>query len=256
MLIPAAVAQTAQVAEHGGILLAICQLQAESDIFTDCLGAQRAFSLDPRRAADARRKHGATVLAANADPGRKKRMRSLQWVRAHRDVEDATDAREAWLIKGNAVADDAAKRAAAAHPQPSDEAKAELDFYLRRFKHVAKAIGTALTKFPPARGDLARLPPPQTRDEAVKRGCHLWQRDGDRWRCEACWSWCCGRTVPAQRRRQACPGNRDTEEARLYAGRGHRMRAIQGSPPFLFCVRCGGEQLTQNLQAGPALRGT
>ncbi len=170
MLIPASVAQTAQAAEHGAILLAICQLQAESDIFTDCLGAQRAYSQDPRRAADAKRKHGATVLAANADPCKRNRVRSLQWVRAHRDIEGVTDTREAWLIKGNAMADEAAKRAAAAHPQPSAEARAELDFYLKRFRYVAMAIGAALVKFPPAQGDLARRPPPLVRGRRRRNG--------------------------------------------------------------------------------------
>ncbi len=250
MLIPAAVAQTAQAAEHGGILLAIGQLQAEADIFTDCLGAQKAYAQDPVRAADARRKHGAAVLAASADPQKRKRIRSIQWVKAHRDVRNATDARDAWLIRGNAIADDAAKRAAAAHPQPSAEAKAELEFYCTRFPHVAKAIGAALVKFPPANGNLARRPPPRTAEEARERGCHIWSKDGERWRCEACWSWCCGRAVPAYRRRQACPGNRDTEEARGYAQKGHRMRALQGSPPFLFCVRCGGSSLRRAYKLG------
>ncbi len=158
MLIPASVAQTAQAAEHGGILLAICQLQAEADIFTDCLGAQRAYSQDLMRAAEAKKKHGATVLAAGADPQKRGRIRSLQWVKAHRDVGDAADAREAWIIRGNAIADEAAKRAAASHPQPSPEAKAELEFYVRRFPHVARAVGAALALFPPAQGNLARRP--------------------------------------------------------------------------------------------------
>ncbi len=174
MLVSATVAQTPQAAEYGGLLLAVGQLQTGADLFTDCLGVQQAFTRDPTRSTDARRKHGATILLTNADPQKKAHVRSVQWVRAHRGINAATDEQDAWQIRGNAAADEAAKRAVTAHPQPTPEAKAELEYYCRRFHLVAKAIGIALSKFPPAPGNLVRRPPPRTDEEARKRGCHVW----------------------------------------------------------------------------------
>ncbi len=49
---------------------------------------------------------------------------------------------------------------------------------------------------------------------------------------------------------QPCPGTQDTKEARGYALLGHRMRAIQANPPFLFCVRCGGSSLRRAYKLG------
>ncbi len=243
MVIPAAVAQTPQAAEYGGLLLAIGQLEAEADLYTDCLGVQRAYEKGPGKAIDARRKHGATVLLMGSDPDKKARVRNLRWVKAHREIDSAANEQEEWMIKGNAAADEAAKRAVKSHPQPDPQAVAELEYYCRRFPLVAKVVGIALAKFPPAPGNLQRRPPPRSHDEARQRGCHVWRRDEDRWRCEACWTWCAGRAVPRYRRLQACPGTRDTKEAREYTLLGHRMRAIQASPPFLFCVKCGGSSL-------------
>ncbi len=243
MLTPAGVVQTPQAGEHGGLLLAIGQLIVPTDLVTDCLGVQKAFVGDPVRAVSANRIHGATMLMTGADPQKRARVRSLQWVRAHRNLQDADGDRERWLIKGNAQADLAAKRAVRAHPQPSDEASAELDWYVRRFPFVARAIGLALSKFPPAPGNLARRPPPSTHQEARVRGCHCWEWDEGRWRCTECWAWCNRRVVPVNRRHQKCTGSRDCEEARAYVSKGHRMRAAVSSPPFLYCVRCGGASL-------------
>ncbi len=243
MLVPAAVNQTAQAAEHGGLLLGIGQLIVPTDIFTDCLGVQRAFLGDPARAVDAKRVHGATMLQMGADPRKKALVRSLQWIKAHRGVGTASDLREEWAIRGNAEADLAAKRAVKAHPQPSQEAVAELDFYVLRFPLVAKAIMLSLADFPPAPGNLSRRPPPRTPEEAAGRGCHFWEWDNDRWRCLNCWAWCCRRNLPRYRRRQGCQGDRDAREAREYIAKGHRIRAALASPPFLYCVRCGGASL-------------
>ncbi len=243
MLVPAAVAQTAQAGEHGGLLLAIGQLLAPTDIFTDCLGVHKAFLGDPIRATNAKRVHGATMLFMSADPQKRARVRSLQWVKAHRGVGTATDGRDEWLIKGNAEADLAAKRAVRAHPQPSQEAVAELEFYSLRFPLGSKAIVVALARLPPGPGNMSRRPLPQSQGDARRRGCHAWEWDDDRWRCLDCWSWCRRRRLPAYRRRQRCPGGRDSQEAREYMANGHRIRAALASPPFLFCVRCGGASL-------------
>ncbi len=247
MLVPAAVTQTAQAGEHGGLLLAIGQLIAPTDIYTDCLGVLKAFQGDPARAADARRVHGATMLLMSADPQKRARVRSLQWVKAHRGIDTATNQSDEWIIRGNAEADRAAKRAVLAHPQPSQEATAELAFYTLRFPLVAKAIMLSLAKFPPAPGNMNRRPPPRSQEEARRRGCHFWEWDEDRWRCLECWSWCCGRRLPAYRRRQKCQGGRDSQEARSYMANGHRIRAALASPPFLFCVRCGGVQFAKGI---------
>ncbi len=56
--------------------------------------------------------------------------------------------------------------------------------------------------------------------------------------------------VPRYRRLQQCPGTQDTKEAREYALLGHRVRAIQANPPFLFCVKCGGSSLRRAYKLG------
>ncbi len=246
MLIPATIRQTAQAAEHGGLLLGIGQLVAPTDLFTDCLGVQKTFQGDFMRAVDAKKVHGATLLQMNANPSKRSWVRSLQWVKAHRGIGTAADKDDEWRIKGNAEADLSAKRAVMAHPQPSQEAVAELEFYLLRFPLVAKAIMLSLANFPPAPGNMTRRPPPRSREEAVGRQCHYWEWDEDRWRCLHCWAWCCRRRLPKYRRYQKCEGNRDAGEAMRYIHKGHRIRAALASPPFLFCTRCGGASLRRS----------
>ncbi len=244
MNIPAEVTQTPQSAEHGGLYLGVSQLRARTDIYTDCLGVKQLAEAGTDKVLDARRKHGATMLLTRqADPSQWSRCNSLTWVKAHRAEEDAMDVRDAWLIRGNAMADEAAKSALALHAEPSQEAKNTVEFYVKRFPFVAKAIGATLAQFPPAPGNMRRHPPPRTPAEARERGCHQWVSEGDGWRCEVCWTRCVRRRVPNYRRRQQCGGPRHVEGGRQYAARGHRIRAADGDPPFLYCARCGGTSL-------------
>jgi ribonuclease HI len=162
--IPAAVAQTAQAAEYGGYYLVLKCLTDKANVYTDCLGVKQASGLDADKLVDPRRKHGATVLAAHADPEQRGRCKAVQWVKAHRCIDSAANDRDRWLIKGNGEADAAAKRAVQLHAQPAPEVAAEVEHYCSRFPLVARAVGTALALFPPAPGNLKRHPPPKTRE--------------------------------------------------------------------------------------------
>ena len=180
------------------------------------------------------------MLHTIRDPQQLRMVKDVRWVKAHRNLQEAASPEEAWLIKANDLADDAAKRAVGLHPQQDLASAAWADFYTRRFPHAVKATAIALAMFPPAAGNLKRHPPAQSREEAIKRNRHLWTREGEIWRCEMCWDWATKPPKRTYRQRQLCSGPVENTEASKLAGWGHAICKADGYPSFLFCTRCGG----------------
>ncbi len=241
--VPQSIRQTAQAAEHVGYFAAVTQLLRRTDFYVDCKGVQVAATGNQGRATGARMKNGGIILAAHAIPERRNLVGAVHWVKAHRSAEQEEDAEEKWRILGNAAADAGAEKAVQLHPQPAPEHAASLAFYTRRFELVAKAVGAALELFPSAGGRMERLAPPKSEQQARQRGCHVWRKYGDTWRCDLCWTWSNRRDLPLSRKVEMCKGPRDQTIADRYSGLGHSLRTAKGDPPFAYCARCGGTSL-------------
>ena len=156
--IPAHLAQTPQVAEYVAYAVAVRSLRRESELITDCMGVRNAAATTPSKTIAGRMKHGGIMLDTFRDPQQLRMVKEVKWVKAHRNLQEAASPEEAWLIKANDLADDAAKRAVGLHPQQDLASAAWADFYTRRFPHAVKATAIALAMFPPAAGNLKRHP--------------------------------------------------------------------------------------------------
>ncbi len=254
MPVPPTIKQSPQSGEYVGYFGAVSQLQRSTIIFTDCQGMRDAVTGHEHRARDGRRKQAGIVMSAHARPELRRMVKEVKWIKAHRKEEQAIDQDDLWRIKGNNAADEGARRAADLHPKPTAEEAARTEFYIKRFPLVARAVGLALELFPPAGGKLKRRPPPANRDQALERGCHVWEAAPGGWRCELCRTRCGRAKIPLYRRHQKCQGQREDIVAHEYADRGHQIRTAFGNPPFVFCAKCGGTSLKRAYKLAEACR--
>ena len=97
----------------------------------------------------------------------------MKWVRAHREILGRADCETRCDIRGNALADELAKKAALRHDEMTAALKSGVEWHIARTRHVVRAIATALALFPPAPGDMERIP---RRDRAGRNRARLWRR--------------------------------------------------------------------------------
>ncbi len=242
--VPKHLPQTAQAAEHLAPVVAIRCTTRQADMFGDCLGVVKALSAPGGTANFARKRYGGLLLDTASNPERRGLCSSFTWVKAHKAEDSARDDEERLHIRGNALADKGAAEAVGQHPQFGNETKALVEFYEKRAGLVIEAVGTAMSLFPPAPGDMKKAchgdqgtaGPGGSKDGG---GGHRWTFSGGAWRCETCWTWLTGDRHPRSRAKEKCEGGARCSELARFTDKGHRMAWADGSLPFAFCTRCG-----------------
>eukprot|EP00959_Pyramimonas_sp_CCMP1952_P230866 4825988-Pyramimonas_sp.AAC.1 len=113
----------------------------------------------------------------------------LEKVKAHQDVQAATDDSDRFVRQGNEWADSTAKEAALLHPLPSESVLEGLD----RDIVVARAVGRLgaklLALWPRlSLGPHAQFipPPPAERRQGEDKKVHQWSWVGSYWQCAEC----------------------------------------------------------------------
>ncbi len=239
MAVPHHMPQTSQASEYWGMALLHRAVGRPTDACGDCLNVTRAASGEAKNALSPQRKYAGLVLGMHADPDKRRLIRSIRWVKAHRTAtgrEEEDDARD---LRGNAAADAAAREAVSLHPPLGSEVEAEVAYRERRAPLVVAAVTAAMELFPKADRGMARLPRPADEEQARDRRCHFWRHSAGAWRCTLCHAYTTLKEVPAYRRRQRCSGRQPHDEAALYSSMGHRVCKAEAHLPFVFCSRCG-----------------
>ncbi len=237
--VPAYLPQTAQAAEHLGMVLIFRYLAGRANVVGDCLGVVKAINASVASMLGPSRRYAGLLADVLRDPARRRLAKTVRWVRSHRKLNDNMDEQEQMDVLGNNAADAAAKEALELHPPVGEEAAAAISYYESRAWLVARAVAAALPLFPPAPGNLRRRP----RAPVVAEGAcppwqrHQWRHEEGAWRCRVCATWVVGDAVPANRAMEVCKGPMANEaELRKL---GHRPCRAQGACPFTFCSKCG-----------------
>ncbi len=239
MPIPRHMPQTSQSSEYWGMALVYNCVRRAAHVFGDCLNVVRAASGVTKDALAPQRKYAGLVLNMVADPGARKLVQAVKWTKAHRTATGSECRDTARDIRGNAVADIAAREAAKLHPSFGAEAEADIAYYERRAPLVVAAVTAALELFPKAERGMARLPKPADEHQARERRCHYWVHVAGAWRCTLCNAYATASSVPAYRRRQRCRGHPPEDDAEAYAAHGHKVCKAEAPLAIVFCSHCG-----------------
>ncbi len=236
--------QTPQASECAALAAVASLLKGPSQVYGDCTGVVDAYTRGPAHYTRGERKYAGVMLSMHRHPAGLKFIESMSKVKAHQNIGSLECTREQWLAKSNQLADEAAKKARARHPQMDADLDAKIRFWMKRVPHIVRAVATAMAEFPPAGAKFKRRAAdkaPRDRDrEAAPGDRHDWAFVEGRWRCSRCWTYVRGGTaVPAARKMQQCPGDRATAAARSYEENGHTLLLAQGDVPIAFCAKCG-----------------
>ncbi len=235
--------QTSQASEHAAYAAVSQLLVGDTVVYGDCQAVINQANAGIRRQLEGRKKYAGVHLAAYRDPASRRRMIGLAKVKAHQHVETIDDRYERWKAIGNNMADEAAKLACDRHPQPTTDQQATIDYYMRRIPLIVRAVGKAMTMFPPAGGNLPRKRRPAAGAKGTSSSRpvgHQWAFVEGRWRCGRCWTYVLGDNVPANRHFQRCEESRVSATMRRSEALGHVMMYAEGELPIVYCSRCGG----------------
>ncbi len=246
--VPRHLPQTSQAAEHLGMAVAFEGALAPAVLAGDCSNVVNAYKEPVTRALAATKKYAGLVLSSFKDPTKRDRVEA-RWVKAHRTATGEEDPQTAADIQGNAAADAAAREAVDLHPAVPVDAQAEIDYFVKRAPHVARAVSTALALFPRAATGMGRAPRPSTESEARGSQRHYWQHSAGAWRCSVCNDYSTRKVLPPYRIYQRCSGKGFDHSAADFARLGHAVVKIDSDMPVLCCTRCGawGNRRTRNL---------
>ncbi len=247
MPIPRELHQTPQAAEYGAFALVLHLMAGQAQVYGDCMSVVRDSE---RKAVAVLRRAGVNagiVRAALTDLPNWRLMGAIKKVKAHQNAATMPEGREKILAIGNGLADEAAKQAAAMHPQPAPAQESLLQARLARAPLILKTVAHTMEIFPrlqaAALGNAAaRLragAPGSKPTKAPPKKLHDWAFAAQRWRCARCLAMSSKRWLPRALREQACRGYNESMNVRHIAGRGHRIIAAGGSPPLIICAACG-----------------
>ncbi len=238
--LPRAFPQSSQASEFVMVAQARRLLTRKGIIHSDCLNVVRAAAGPLRRALAPARTYAGVNLDKLQMAEHDKLVEEVVWVKSHRTIYGTEGVGELRDIRGNAEADRLAKAAVKAHDQPTALQRANLEYYVRRAPHVAKAIATALAAFPPSEAErLKRAAAPRSAHEAEQRQLHWWKHEGGNWRCQVCGTWATCDSIDERHRTERCRGPRAEAEAKTWVGFGHRISVAKGTVPIAFCTKCG-----------------
>ncbi len=230
--------QTPQAAEHVGFAVNVRLLGRRTVVHQDCRAVVNAANDQLRSALAPRRKYaGITMDARTHDNFRM--VDEVKWVKAHCKIRDDMTLEEKVNVWGNEAADAAAKEAVGRHPQRDREQEALLKYYDVRAPLIVRAVGTALSLFPPVSERMTRSPSSSTARESGDARKHKWQFEEGTWRCTTCATWVASHRLGKTNRREACSGPNLDDRAAEFEGLGHRLCRTSGSVPIIFCSRCG-----------------
>ncbi len=237
--VPSYLPQTAQAAEHLGMVLVFRYLQARSNVIGDCKGVVDAMHASVASMLSPARRYAGLLMDVFRNPDARRLADTIRWVKAHRTEHEGMRGDEVLDVVGNNAADAAAREAVKLHPPIGEEAAAAVEFYEQRAWLVAKALAVALPLFPPAPGTMTRRRAAAGEvPRATGARLHQWRHDEGAWRCRVCSTWCMGAKVPGAREYERCTGPRSDEKQLRVLG--HRPCRAQGAVPFTFCSKCGG----------------
>ena len=165
-------------------------------------------------------------------------MKEVKWMPSHRRLSADATAEERRDHAGNEFADEAAKGAVARHPDSCAEAQAEINYYLKRAKLVARAIAVAMALWPPRQDKLVRKRFERRNDEGNRRAPHEWAFVDGMWRCGVCGTWrkvFPGAKVGGGGNCEGWGGKANVQQA---VKLGHKLSRAEGDHGLVFCTRC------------------
>ncbi len=127
--VPDYLPQTAQAAEHLGMALAYRYVAGRSNFMGDCLGVVKALNATMTSMLAKGRRYAGLLADTLRDPGRRRLVQTVRWVKAHRTYAEGMSEQEAMDVAGNNAADAAAKEAVKLHPRLGDEAMSSIEYY-------------------------------------------------------------------------------------------------------------------------------
>ena len=166
-------------------------------------------------------------------------MKEVKWMPSHRQLHADATAEERRDHAGNDLADEAAKGAVARHPDTCAKGQAEINYYLKRAKLVARAIAVAMALWPPRKDRLVRKRLERRNDEGNTRAPHEWAYVDGMWRCGACGTW--RKEFPGVKAGGGgnCEGWGGKTKVQQAVRLGHKLSRAEGDHGLVFCTRCG-----------------
>ena len=160
-------------------------------------------------------------------------------MKAHRNQAEAENEWEAVLIKGNDVADGAAKKGRETHPTMTKEESKALAEETRIAREVVCVLGATLAQWPAiAKAQLlSSLPGAQPKQREDR---HRWSFRSGAWRCKRCGAHAREETGPDGEQRRKCKGSHAAiEDAEMREGGHEPKRFHSDGVPVVSCDRCG-----------------
>ncbi len=251
MPVPRHLPQTSQAGEFVGVATARRMMVRRAHLRSDCENVVRMDNAPARVALSAAKVYAGIALdkyTRAGDPAIAGTV--VSWVKSHRTETDDMSGEERRDVRGNTAADKLAGEAVMLHPQPSEELRQQLEFYLKRAPLIARAVGTALAIFPAAETQrLRRRTPAASAEEAAATERHFWQYGQGMWRCDRCGTWAHGDELRPRHHVEKCQGHVAHRRAEGWIRNGHKISMVSGVVPFAFCTRCGswGSRRSRNL---------
>ncbi len=249
--------QTSQASEYVMLAQARRLLGRSATIFSDCLNVVRAAKSPMRLALSPSKLYAGINVEKWQMVDNDKLVEQVLWIKAHRTLIGNENAEDTRNVRGNAEADRLAKAAISAHPQPTASQRANLDFYVRRAPHVARAVATALATFPPSESArMTRVSAPRSPEEAERRQVHWWRYKEHAWRCRICGTWATCEHLSRRHHAERCHGPKAERDAKTWVERGHRIVMAKGAMSIAFCSKCGAWGKSPRPQTESRLRRT
>ncbi len=254
-VVPSPLPQSPQAAEFVGFMIAFRLLRDVATVHSDCKNVVETINAGFPTAMSPKRAYAGLVRDMLKWPQQRAHMQELRKVKAHQSICTLTDPEEILAARGNAAADENAKKAIEMHPTPSRQADDEVQYWLDRAELVATTTARAMALFPPMGKRLTKIRPGSIRSGGAARESaparengavltsaplvHEWRHEGGKWRCRVCTRMCCDDHLPPHLIHQKCGGPRTQTSAEAMADRGHVLGIAAAHVPFVLCLRCG-----------------
>jgi hypothetical protein len=150
LAVPRHLPQTAQAAENLIIAVAFRSIRGAAEVIGDCLNVVRAYTAAAVKALRPTNKYAGIVLDSFRDV-EKRRSTTVRWTRAHRTLTGSESQAEQMDIRGNALADKAAKDAIRLHPPSRGRHRQQRPILRATGAARCRSGGCGHAAFPPRR---------------------------------------------------------------------------------------------------------
>ncbi len=225
--VPTPLPQTSQSAEFATLAIVQRYLNAHGlpvDLASDCANVVRSCGAAVAAIVTRGKSVYAGLLRQAVSDPRWRRLVTVRKVPAHVRPEAQPEGPQREDAIGNDLADAEAKRARAAHPEPTPAVRQQAEADLRRAKLIIRTIAAVAKVFPPMPPEkMVRRPPLRDGARIDGDGGHRWCYAAGLWRCEVCWRLSTKSQVDASTAHSRCHGPKPSLEADRIVALGHTL---------------------------------